>query len=325
MKPQIIYFLLLPDLLLVDLAGPADAFLFANRISKKKLFELRYICAQPELESSLGLTLTSTLPLPSNIESDAWIVIPGTLCQTFDPTSSAARTSIQWLREQKHVNKLICICAGALIAAHAGHLQHKHATTHHSHLAELKAIDPSIQVDQHRIFVEDGALATSAGVTAGIDLCLHLISACHTPSLAVEVAQAMLIYFRRGSNDPQLSPWLMYRNHMHTAVHRAQDLLSRDPAYPWHLEELASKLGTSSRHLSRLFKEHTSISVIDYLNQLRVQLADQFLANTSWSIERVAEAAGFGSTRQFRRVWQAKHQTSPSRFQRNLVQHDDKH
>ena len=101
---------------------------------------------------------------------------------------------------------------------------------------------------------------------------------------------------------------------MHRSVHKAQDLMSHDPAHPWQLEELANKIGTSTRHLTRLFKEHTQISVHDYLNSLRLNLADQLLTQNRWSIERVAEAAGFGSARQFRRVWQAKYQTPPSHF-----------
>jgi transcriptional regulator GlxA family with amidase domain len=203
-----------------------------------------------------------------------------------------------------------------LIAAHAGLLSHKHATTHHSHLDEMREIDPSISVEGNRIFVEDGDIATSAGVTAGIDLSLHLISQHCSPPVAMEVARAMLIYFRRSGQDAQLSPWLMYRNHVHRTVHRAQDLLSQHPAHPWQLEELADKLGTSTRHLTRLFKEHAEVSVHEYLNNLRLCLADQFLTQTDWSIERIAEASGFGSTRQFRRVWQTKHNTPPSQFQR---------
>ncbi len=314
MKPQIVYFLLLPEVLMIDLAGPADAFLFANRISKKQLFDIRYISATPRVTTSLGMPLAIDGTLPEQLEANAWLLIPGTLCQRFDPNTAAARASIAWLKKISTPSKLICICAGALIAAHAGLLRNKRATTHHSHLEELAQIDTSIMVDENRIFVEDDALATSAGVTAGIDLILHLISQQHSANLAVEVARSMLIYFRRSGQDPQLSPWLMHRNHVHRSVHKAQDLMSHDPAHPWQLEELANKIGTSTRHLTRLFKEHTQISVHDYLNSLRLNLADQLLTQNLWSIERVAEAAGFGSSRQFRRVWQAKYQTPPSHF-----------
>lgn len=313
---QIIYFLILPDVLMVDLSGPADAFLFANRRSEQHLFELRYISPVQNPTSSLGLALHAIDPLPETIEADAWVIIPGTLCQQFNANSASAKTAIHWLKKTLHQQRLICICAGALIAAHAGILSNKHATTHHSHLDELRTIDPSIKVEDNRIFVEDEHVATSAGVTAGIDLSLHLISQHGNPPLAMEVARAMLIYFRRSGQDAQLSPWLMHRNHLHRTVHKAQDLLSHHPAHPWQLEELADKLGTSTRHLTRLFKEHTDVSVHDYLNSLRLNLADQFLTQTDWSIERVAEAAGFGSARQFRRIWQAKHDSPPSQFQR---------
>jgi transcriptional regulator GlxA family with amidase domain len=313
---QIIYFLILPELLMVDLAGPADAFLFANRRSDQHLFELRYISPVQNPTTSLGLTLHAIAPLPETVEDEAWIILPGTLCHRFDANTASAKAAIAWLKKTRHQQRIICICAGALIAAHAGLLSHKHATTHHSHLDEMREIDPSIAVEDNRIFVEDGNIATSAGVTAGIDLSLHLISQHCSPPLAMEVARSMLIYFRRSGQDAQLSPWLMHRNHVHRTVHKAQDLLSHHPAYPWQLDELADKLGTSTRHLTRLFKEHTEVSVHDYLNSLRLNLADQFLSQTNWSIERIAEAAGFGSARQFRRVWQAKHDSPPSQFQR---------
>lgn len=316
MKPQIVYFLLLPDVLMLDLAGPADAFLFANRISKKQLFDIRYISPTPNITTSLGIPLALNSTLPTQLEADTWLIIPGTLCQRFDATTIEAQASIRWLKSIPLPSKLVCICAGALIAAHAGLLCNKHATTHHSHLEELAEIDASIMVDEHRIFVEDAEVATSAGVTAGIDLILHLISQQHSANLSVEIARAMLIYFRRNGQDPQLSPWLMHRNHMHRSVHRAQDLMSHDPAHPWQLEEIADKIGTSTRHLTRLFKEHTQISVHEYLNSLRLNLADQLMSQNHWPIERVAEASGFGSARQFRRVWQAKYQSPPSHFQK---------
>ena len=193
---QIIYFLILPDLLMVDLAGPADAFLFANRRSGQHLFELRYISPVQDPTTSLGLTLHAIAPLPETIEDDAWIILPGTLCHRFDANVASAKAAIAWLKKTIRQQRLICICAGALIAAHAGLLSHKHATTHHSHLDEMREIDPSIAVEDNRIFVEDENVATSAGVTAGIDLSLHLISQHCSPPLAMEVARAMLIYFR---------------------------------------------------------------------------------------------------------------------------------
>lgn len=316
MAKQIVYFLILPDILLIDLAGPADAFLFANRRLGEVQFDLRYISPSPSIPSSIGLSLGNLLPLPEEIEEHALIMIPGVRGDNFDHTKPTAREAIKWLRQ--HLNpshRIACVCAGALVAAHAGLLKNKRATTHHSHCSDLATIDASIQVEENRIFVEDGNVLTSAGVTAGIDLSLYLIAQICSPQTAMSVARAMVVYFRRSGNDPQLSPWLQHRNHLHPTVHKVQDLISKDPAHPWRLDELAEQACTSSRHLTRLFKLHTQTSVHDYLTSLRLNLADQLLSQTNWSIERIADAAGFGSARQFRRCWQTAYQISPSNYQ----------
>nr|WP_315468463.1 helix-turn-helix domain-containing protein [uncultured Undibacterium sp.] len=316
MDKQIVYFIVLPDILLIDLAGPADAFLFANRRLGEVQFDLRYISPSPSISSSIGLSLGNLSPLPETIEEQALIMIPGVRGDNFDQTSLAARQTIKWLRQHCNAShRIACVCAGALVAAHAGLLKNKRATTHHSHCIDLAKIDASIQVEENRIFVEDGKVLTSAGVTAGIDLSLHLISQICSPKTAMAVARAMVVYFRRSGNDPQLSAWLQHRNHLHPTVHKIQDLISRDPTHPWNLDELAGHASTSSRHLTRLFKLHAQTSVYDYLTSLRLSLADQLLSQTDWSIERIADAAGFGSARQFRRCWQTAYKTSPSHYQ----------
>jgi len=316
MTKQIVYFVILPDTLLIDLAGPADAFLFANRRLSDAQFELRYISPNPSVQTSIGLALSTLAPLPDVIEEQALLVIPGIRGDDFDHTTQAAREVIAWLQQKiRASHRIACVCAGALVAARAGLLKNKHATTHHSHCSDLAKIDASIQVEDNRIFVEDGNILTSAGVTAGIDLSLHLIAQICSPLVAMEVARAMVVYFRRSGNDAQLSPWLAHRNHLHPTVHKIQDLISKNPAHPWHLEELAEHACTSSRHLTRLFKLHTQTSVHDYLTSLRLSLADQFLSQTNWSIERISQAAGFGSARQFRRNWQTVYQMPPSTYQ----------
>ncbi len=316
MRTQIVYFLILPDTLLIDLAGPADAFEFANRQAGEVKFELRFISPNSSIQSSIGLSLSQLSPLPTHIETDAMLVIPGVRGDDFDHTTASARSAIKWL--QQHItrdNIVACVCAGALVAARAGLLKNKRATTHHSHCVDLAKIDSSIIVEDNRIFVEDDNLFTSAGVTAGIDLTLHLIAQICSPQTAMRVARAMVIYFRRSGNDAQLSPWLLHRNHLHPTVHKIQDLISKNPAHPWNLDELADHACTSRRHLTRLFQTHAQTSVLDYLTGLRLSLADQLLSQTNWSIERIAQSAGFGSVRQFRRHWQAMYQQPPSTYQ----------
>ncbi|SBT09290.1 Transcriptional regulator, AraC family (fragment) [Candidatus Accumulibacter aalborgensis] len=202
--------------------------------------------------------------------------------------------------------------AGALLLAAAGLLDGRRCTTHHSLIAALQAAAPAAKVEENRVFVEDGPVLTSAGITTGIDLALHLIERHAGAELAGRVARRQVVYQRRGGNDPQISPWLAHRNHLHPAVHRAQDAIAQDPARSWSLEELAGCAHVSARHLTRLFAEHAGISVVGYQQRLRVARARELLVDRQLSVEHVAELAGFASARDFRRVWQRYEGGAPS-------------
>ncbi|MCH8618420.1 helix-turn-helix domain-containing protein [Undibacterium sp. TS12] len=315
-KVQSIYFLLLPDTLLLDVAGPADAFLFANRYQKDVRFELKFISPLSSIECSVGLKLGPLQPLPDHLDENDILVLPGLVGGTEVYARSEAQLAIAWLSaNMRERQKLMCICSGALLAAYAGLLRGHKATTHHNHCEDLASIDSSIKVEENRIFVEDGHICTSAGVTAGIDLALHLVNELAGPLAASAVARNLVVYMRRSGNDPQLSPWLKYRNHLHPVVHKMQDAMVKDPAHPWNLNELAKIACSSSRHATRVFKLHTEVSIQTYLTSLRLSLASKFLANTDWSIERIAEASGFGSARQFRRIWNMHFPAPPSASQ----------
>ncbi|MES2105007.1 MAG: helix-turn-helix domain-containing protein [Pseudomonadota bacterium] len=314
-KHHTVYFLLLPDTLLIDMAGPADALLFANRYQQDIQFDLKFISPFPQIRTSVGLQLGDLQPLPQQLEADAILILPGLVGMEFHYDTPEEQAAIRWLRQQvKPGNRLICICSGALLAAHAGLLSNHAATTHHDHCRDLAKIDSSIRVEENRIFIEHGMISTSAGVTAGIDLALHLISQLAGPLTAAAVARNMVVYMRRAGSDPQLSPWVMHRNHIHPVVHKVQDAVTKNPAHPWSLPELADIACTSSRHLTRLFKTHTGVSVQEYLTSLRLSLASNLLTQTGWSMDRVAQASGFGSARQFRRVWGNFHDESPKAY-----------
>jgi transcriptional regulator GlxA family with amidase domain len=206
---------------------------------------------------------------------------------------------------------IISICTGALRAARAGLLDGRDCTTHFTACAELAAIAPRANVLENRLYVEDGNRYTSAGVTAGTDLMLHLVAQLCGPAVALAVARHLVVYLRRSGSDPQLSPWLEGRNHIHPAVHSAQDAIAANPSRAWTLGALSKIASTSPRHLSRLFNEHAGMSLPDYINRLRVSLARELIGNTRLDMERVAERSGFASARQLRRAWSRSYATPP--------------
>ena len=210
---------------------------------------------------------------------------------------------------------MVTICSGSLIAARAGLIGTRRCTTHHKLLDLLRAAAPAAQVVDNRVFVLDGALASSAGVTAGIDLTLHLIAQTCGDACAAAVAQDMVVYLRRTPNDPELSPLLAHRHHLHAAVHRVQDAVSADPAHEWTMASLAATAFVTERHLLRLFSTHTEVSPLDYLRAIRLERARQALQRGN-SVTLAAQEAGFNSDLQLRRAWKQRYGDTPSAAQR---------
>jgi transcriptional regulator GlxA family with amidase domain len=308
---QPVYFVLMPGTLLVDLAGPADAVRVANRYQRDVHFVSTFVGPSPSVPTSVGISLGDLEPLPPRVPDNAMIVICGTVAGTRAP--SARDTVTRWLREvARPTQRLVFVCAGALVAAEAGLLDGRLCTTHHEDCAELRKLAPKARVVDNRLYVADGQVYTSAGETAGLDLMLALIAEIAGPRCAVAVARHMVVYARRTGADPQLSPWLEGRNHLHVGLHRAQDAIAANPAHPWTAAELAAVAHTSPRHLTRLFHLHASTSPLDYIHRLRVALAREMLTNSTLDLERVAAKAGFGSSRQLRRVWNKYNALPPS-------------
>ncbi|KAA8997346.1 helix-turn-helix domain-containing protein [Affinibrenneria salicis] len=295
-----VWFLMLPGVMALDIAGPAEAL----RLTRQ--FALHYISPEPEVLCSTGMTLSQLQPLPAQLPAGSIVLVPGVMDSSHDFSTAPAVQARRWLQQlkgeiERRTLTLVCICSGALLAAQATLLDGYQCTTHHSILPHLVRQAPLARVRENRIFVEDRSVYTSAGITAGIDLTLHLIHHFLDARQALDVARDMLVYFRRAGNDAQLSPWLRFRNHLHPVIHRAQDILCAEPETAWSLTDLADRVHVSSRHLSRLFREQLGISVREYHEQLRVTVAHQRLSQ-GMGQEKAALMAGFSSARQLRRA-----------------------
>ena len=296
-----VWFVMLPGLLALDLTGPAETFVLA-----KGAFRLHYIGPDAEITTSIGITMTGISPLPDALPEGSLLVLPGVTDSANAFATPAADKVRHWLmRLQPDIHRqsvqLMCVCSGALLAAKSGLMSGIQCTTHHDLIARLKAAAPAALVKDNRIFIEDRGIWTSAGITSGIDLALHLINRFCGAERALAVAREMVVWFRRSGDDPQLSPWLRYRNHLHPAIHRVQDALTAEPQKAWPLADIAAQAHISPRHLTRLFQQHLGISVRDYLEQLRLAVAQQWLLQGR-GVEQAAMAAGFSSPRQLHRA-----------------------
>ncbi|MEZ2410382.1 GlxA family transcriptional regulator [Bosea sp. RCC_152_1] len=309
-----------PRALLLDLAGPMEVLRKTNLEQASVHFDVTYIGPSPDVASSIGLCLSGIAPLPARLPDDALVIISGAVDE---PLGSAVREEaedgpleaaiVAWLRRGIRPGmRLATICSGALLAAQAGLLDGRECTTHHAAIAELKRLAPLAKLRENRLYVEDGDRLTSAGITSGIDLMLYIVAREVGHATALSVARYLVVYLRRGGSDPQLSPWLEGRNHIHPAIHRAQDLVAAEPARDWSVAQLASAAGASPRNLSRLFNEHAQMSVTEYVNRIRIALARELVTDSRLDMESVAERTGFSSARQFRRAWRRLHDTAPS-------------
>ena len=167
----------------------------------------------------------------------------------------------------------------------------------------------------NRVFVVDEKrrVYSSAGITTGIDLAVHLIAEICGEAIAARVAQVMVLPLRRGPNDTALSPLLQGRAHLHAGVHRLQDAVGSDPLAEWTVTRMAEVACTSSRHLARLFDDHVGQAPLAYLRGIRLALSEQALV-AGKTVGQAAELGGFNSDTQLRRAWHAAGKTgTPSK------------
>lgn len=162
--------------------------------------------------------------------------------------------------------------------------------------------------------MQDDNVYTSAGVSAGIDLALHLVQQQIGPQVSAKIARQMVLFIRRGMQDPSLSPYLEHRNHLQQRIHRIQDKIQQDPAKSWSVDELADLGHCSKRHFARIFKDSTGITSKEYIYKLRLSLAQQLLQHSPLQVEEIAQRCGFEDPRQFRRLWARYHSSPPSSY-----------
>ncbi|MCW7541147.1 helix-turn-helix domain-containing protein [Aquabacterium sp. A7-Y] len=317
-----VLFVIAPDSILLDIAGPAEAFRLANlhraRRGLPPRYQLRFSGPMPSLTTSVPLALAGLETLPPRLTSSTWVILVGQPAVYASQPTPAIAAIAQWLNRTFDASlhpgntpdRLITICSGALLAARAGLIAERRCTTHHELLGTLRALAPRAQVVGNRVFVVDGLLASSAGITAGIDLALHLIAGDCGDALAAAVSQDMVVYLRRSPADPEMSPFLVHRRHQHAAVHRVQDAISAEPQRDWNMAALAEVGHVTERHLLRLFLNHAGVSPLHYLQVIRLERARQWLEHGA-SITRAAEVAGFCSTLSLRRAWGRKWGGSP--------------
>ncbi|MEM8908210.1 MAG: helix-turn-helix domain-containing protein, partial [Bacteroidota bacterium] len=295
---------------LLDINGPAHIFFEAKSFGAAINLHFVALLAEPEVESSAGLCFAH-LEAFSHFElgPQDFVFIPGLDFQLLINSDFLRQCSpfFDWLDQQyRNGAKLCSVCTGAFLLAEAGILDGRTCTTHWKYFSIFRQRYPRVHLEEHRLFVVAEQLYSSAGVSSGIDLALYLLEKQFDTQLAVKVAQEVLIYFRRGSADPQLSIFLEYRNHLDQRIHRAQDFIVQHLSAGFTLTEIAKSAMMSSRNLSRCFKKMMGITIGTYVEKLRMERAVQLLKQ-GHKVQYVAQQCGLKSSNQLRSLFQ-KHQ-----------------
>jgi transcriptional regulator GlxA family with amidase domain len=296
----------LPEVEILDLAGPLQAFHEANRCGAE--YRIRTCGIVPRVRSEQGVWLSDLEPLPEPTAGDL-VLVPGVRLASMGVEAARAAG---WIRRAHDAGAQIAsVCTGAFVLADAGLLGGRQCTTHWSRVDDLARRAPTAQVLRNRLFVRDGRITTSAGIASGIDMALWLVEEGWGPLVAGATAREMVVYLRRDSAHGQRSVYLEYRTHLHPGVHRVQDWLVTHPAEPATLAVLGRVAAMSPRNLTRAFRRATGISVQQFRSTVRLELARNLLNDPGLTVDGVAHQCGFDSARQLRRLWREAYGTSP--------------
>jgi len=299
-------FVIPPAVHLLDITGPAHVFYEATDYGADiRLFFCNVHANQQKVQSSASLFLAELTDFDQmELNAGDLIFVPGLdstllLDENFLTTSRAFQ---YWLKKQHENGVMICsVCTGAFLLAEAGLLDGKECTTHWKYIDRFKARYPAALLQTNRLFVKADSIYTSAGVASGIDLSLFLLEELYGSSFTVKIAKEIVVYTRRNEQDPQLSIFMQFRNHMDQRIHTVQDLITQSFNKKISIAHLADKVYMSPRNLTRLFRKTTQISIGDYTSKLRKERAMQMIA-AGHTVQAAAQSCGLKSNNQLRAV-----------------------
>ena len=298
---------------LLDVAGPVDVFTEANRLGT----DYRVVLVSEDggpVRTSSGVRLAvdhtpSTLPAPDTLLVAGSDVHPRA---AVPPGLAETATVIAG-----HAARTASICTGAFILAAAGLLDGRRATTHWKVAPLLASHYPSITVDTDAIFVRDGAVTTSAGVSAGIDLALAFLEEDQGAALAREVARMLVVYLQRPGGQSQFSAALAGPPPRTPALRTVIDHVTADPSGDHSLARLAEHLALSPRHLTRLFREELDTTPARFVESIRLDVA-RALLDDGYAATEAATRSGFPSYESMRRVFVRELGIAPGAYQRRF-------
>ncbi|MFJ2990800.1 GlxA family transcriptional regulator [Collimonas sp. NPDC087041] len=277
----------------IDFSGPAQALITANEegASPQYVVNVRAFTGE-KIQTASGFSINAE-PIDLDLDIDTLIIPGGPGVHDGAQKNSEFRNALHQLCER---SKRICsICTGAFLLAQAGMLANRRAVTHWRSCERLSHEFPDVQVESNSLFLKDGKVWTSAGVTAGIDLTLALIQEDHDATLAAKVARRLVVYLRRPGGQNQYSEPLSLQEASGTQYANLLQQMINKPEFSWTVEHMASIAGQSLRSFHRQFKEEVGTTPSKALEKIRTELARTYLHTTNMRMKQIATKAGFDS------------------------------
>jgi transcriptional regulator GlxA family with amidase domain len=309
-----------PPVRTLDIFGPAEVFADANHLHHgDPPYDVQIVSATEDrtVASYVGVPLVTDQTYREVRHSvDTLLVAGGEGAQQMRYSSNF----LEWLRRQsKKARRFGSVCTGALVLAEAGLLDGRRVTTHWNWCQELAQKHPRVQVDPRPIYIRDKNLFTSAGVTAGIDLSLAMVEDDLGGTLALQIAQMMVVFLRRPGGQSQFSATLMAqargRRSLRDLLAWVADHLGTDVA----VGNLARRVAMSPRNFARVFREEIGETPARHIETLRLEAARRQLETTSASLDEVADVCGFGSAEILRRTFFRRVGTTPGKYRMSFA------
>lgn len=300
------------DCQILDITGPLQVFASANKALDKEAYKIQILgSSSAPIVTNSGMKLLPDLPYEDALEIDTLLLSGGHGVSR----QVENRELIQWLQKQNRlVRRIGSVCSGTFLLAKAGLIQGKQVATHWKCCDLLAEQFPDLSVDPDSIWIKEGHLYTSAGVTSGIDLALALVEEDFGHAIAMEVARELVVFIKRPGGQAQYSAQLQAQNKATGVVAKAIAYIEKNLNKDLNLSLLAEHCCVSERHLFRLFKEDYSVSPAVYIENGRLNLAQQLLSEGQLSMQQVADKSGFISTDNLRRVFLRRLGVKPSEY-----------
>jgi transcriptional regulator GlxA family with amidase domain len=318
-RAQRVWFLVASGTGVLDLAGPWEVLGHANDVLGRVAYDLEVVGPRgPTVRTRYGLVVGGVRPLARTGERlpDIAIVAGGSPRL---PLPDGEARLVAWLRRHhRRIPSVISICTGAFVLGEAGLLDRRRATTHWLHLADLRARFPAARVVDEGIFVRDGGVWTSGGLTAGIDLTLALVEADHGHGVAMAVAKRLVLFLRRSGNQAQFSSALQRQEKEPPKLRDISTFVLEhvDEALP--VNRIAEGIGMSPRTLSRWCRAHLDESPAELVRRLRIDEARRLLEETPLPLKDITARTGFGDASTMWRAFTQRLGVTPAAYRQRF-------